>query len=169
MMKAFRAWGPVALVFTALMAGTAQAQDIKIGVVNFPLLAQQSPQYEAMAAALETEFAPRQREIMTMQQDLEQKNQTLQRDASVMSEEERTNLERELRDGSRALQRAVTDANEDFNARQNEELANVNRELLQQIQAYAREEDYDLIIGEAIYYDSDLDITEEVLGVLRDD
>jgi len=169
MMKAFRAWGPGALLLAGLIAGPAQAQDIKIGVVNFNLLVQQSPQFQAMAAALETEFAPRQREIMTMQQELEQKNQTLQRDASVMSDEERASLERELRDGSRALQRAVTDANEDFNARQNEELVNVQRTLLEQVEAFARDENFDLIVGEALYFDSDLDITEDVLEVLRDD
>ncbi|HEX7080878.1 MAG TPA: OmpH family outer membrane protein [Gammaproteobacteria bacterium] len=169
MVKAFRAWGPVALAAGMLIAGPSQAQDLKIGVVNFPLLVQQSPQFEQMNAALETEFAPRQRDIVTMRQELEEKQQRLQRDAEVMSDQERANLEREIRDGARDLERAVNELREDANIRQNEELNKVQRTVLQRVQDYARSEDYDLIVAEALYFDSDLDITEAVLEMLQEE
>lgn len=167
---AVRAWGPIALVLAALVAAPAHAQrgGLKIGVVNLVALVEQSPQYQQMTSTLETEFAPRQREILNMQQELQQKQETYQRDASVLGEQERANLERELRDGQRDLQRLGNEYREDLNIRQNEEINKVQRAVLQQVQNYAREEDYDLVVAEAVYFSSAIDITEAVLEVLQE-
>ena len=168
---ALRAWGPIALMTAALVAAApAQAQrgGLKIGVVNLVALVEQSPQYQQMTSTLETEFAPRQREILTMQQELQQKQETYQRDSSVLGDSERATLERELRDGQRDLQRLGNEYREDLNIRQNEEINKVQRAVLEQVQNYAREEDYDLVVAEAVYFSSGIDITEAVLEMLQD-
>lgn len=167
---ALRAWGPIALLFAALVAAPAQAQrgGLKIGVVNLVALVEQSPQYQQMTSTLETEFAPRQREILNMQQELQQKQETYQRDSSVLGDQERANLERELRDGQRDLQRLGNEYREDLNIRQNEEINKVQRAVLEQVQNYAREEDFDLVVAEAVYFSSSIDITEAVLEMLQE-
>src|SRR5690606_19658389 len=78
--------------------GTASAQNIKIGVVNVVRLLEESPQSQAVNAALQDEFAPRQRELQARERELQQKAETFRRDAPVMGEEERLRLEREIRD-----------------------------------------------------------------------
>jgi outer membrane protein len=168
---ALRALAPIALLTAALAVAPAQAQrgGLKIGVVNLVALVEQSPQYQAMTTTLETEFAPRQRELLTLQQELQTQSETLQRDAEVLGEQERLNLERELQAGQRELQRAGNEFREDLNIRQNEEINKVQRAVLQQVQTYAREEDYDLIVAEAVYFSSAIDITEAVLEILQDD
>lgn len=170
MRKAVRAWIPIALLSAAVFSITpAHAQrDLKIGVVNFPLLVQQSPQFQQMTTALETEFAPRQRELLTQQQELETKQQTFERDASVMGEQERLDLERQIRDAARDLQRAGNEFREDLDVRRNEEMNKVQRVVFEQVQAYARSEGYHLVVAEAVYFDSRLDITEAVLKALQD-
>ncbi|MFO7286125.1 MAG: OmpH family outer membrane protein [Gammaproteobacteria bacterium] len=165
MLKAVRALSPFALLVGLLAAAPVQAQ--KIGVVDFARLVQESPQYEAMARALEAEFAPRQREILTLNQQLQEKQQRFERDRSVLSEQERAQLERELRDGARDLQRQHNQFQEDLNIRQNEEIAKIQRTVLQAVQEYARRERYDLIVAEAVYFNSDLDVTAAVLEQLR--
>jgi outer membrane protein len=165
MFKAFRALSPFVLLAGLFLAAPAQAQ--KIGVVDFARLVQQSPQYEAMAQSLETEFAPRQREILNLQQELQEKQQRFERDRSVLSEQERSSLERDLRDGARDLQRQGNQFQEDLNIRQNEEIGRIQRTVLQAVQDYARRERYDLIIAEALYFNNDLDITAAVLEQLR--
>ena len=45
------------------LALPAAAQQVKIGVVNLPLLMDRAPQTKAMLTALQEEFAPRQREF----------------------------------------------------------------------------------------------------------
>ena len=84
-----------------------------------------------------------------------------------MGEAERANLEREIRDGQRDLQRADNELQEDFNIRRNEEITNLNRAVVQQVQAYAREKGFDLVIYEAVYASEAIDITADVLTALK--
>ena len=166
MLKALRALTPFALLIGMLIAAPAHAQ--KIGVVDSARLMQESPQFAAMMAMLETEFAPRQRELLTLQQQMQEKSQQYERDRSVLSDAERTTLERELRDGTRELQRQAAEYEEDLQIRQNEEMVKIRTQVLQAIQAFGREERFDLIVGEALYFDSDLDVTSDVLERLDD-
>ncbi|HEX6998442.1 MAG TPA: OmpH family outer membrane protein [Gammaproteobacteria bacterium] len=140
---------------------------MKIGVVNVVRLLEESPQSKAVNAALQDEFAPRQRELQAMERELQEKQEMFRRDASVMGEEERLNLEREIRDGQRDFQRAQNEALEDWNIRLNEERGKLNRILLQQVQQYARAEDYDLVVADALYFSDAVDITSEVLEELK--
>lgn len=166
---AFRAFGPIAFLLAALVAGPANAQNLKIGVVNFAALVEQSPQAQKIATDIEAEFAERQRELIASQRELQTQQETYQRDSSVMGEQERLNLERQIQNAQRELQRAGAEFREDLNIRQNEEINLLQRSVLQVVQDYAREEDYDLIVAEALYFSSAIDITEEVLEVLQDD
>lgn len=145
----------------------AAAQDLSIGVVNVSRLLEESPQARQAMEALQEEFAPRQRELVAMQTELREKQETLQRDSAVMGEAERTRLEREVRDTQRNLQRADSEFREDLNIRQNEEVSRVQRELLERVQTYSREEGFDLVIADALYFSDSVDITDEVLETLE--
>ena len=150
-----------ALAVTGVNAQTANG--LKIGVINVAKLLDQAPQAQAAMAALQEEFAPRQRDIVAMQRELQQKQETLQRDSAVMGEEERVNLEREIREGQRNVQREQNEYMEDLNIRRNEELGKLQRSLLQEVQTYARNASYDLVVADVLFYSSAIDITEEVL------
>jgi outer membrane protein len=162
-----------AVALSAVVIGPASAQrggnsGIKIGVIDEATLLQQAPQTQSMADALQAEFAPRQRELLTMQQDLQKKQDTYKRDASVMGDSERADLERQLRDGERDLQRANDALREDFNARRNEEMQKLSHMLVQEVGDYAKSKGYDLVLTNVVYAAPAVDITEEVLGVLKD-
>jgi len=153
-----------------LLAATAHAQTngLRIGVVNVPRLLEQAPQAQSAMAKLQEEFAPRQREIVGLQRSLQEKQQTYDRDGPVMGEAERLNLEREIRDDQRDLEREQADYLEDLNIRRNEELGRLQRSLLQQVQAHARSAGYDLVVADVLYYSAAIDITEDVLRGLQE-
>lgn len=158
------------LLIAALVIGSAgaQAQNApKIAYVNFPLIVDQAPQTQELMTRLRDEFAPRQRDLVAMQTELQTKQETYQRDASVMAEAERVALEREIRDGTRELQRADNELREDFNIRQNEELGALQRTLVQQVQAYVRSAGYDLVVTDVVYVSPAMDITQDVIAALR--
>lgn len=157
------------VLLTAFAACAAQAQgtSLKIAVVNFPKVLEEAPEFQDMQKRLQDEFAPRQRDIVAMQQDVQKKTETFQRDASVMGEDERLNLEREIRDLRRDLQRAQNEFQEDANIRQNEEVSKVNRILLQRVQGFARAAGYDLILAEAVFASPAADITADVIEALK--
>ena len=151
-----------------LGCGVAGAQSAtKIGYVNFPAVVDQAPQTEQVMQKLRDEFAPRQRDLVGMQTELQQKQETYQTDSAVMGESERATLEREIRDETRDLQRANNELQEDFNIRQNEELAVLQRTLVQQVQEYVRDEGYDLVVTDVVYVSGALDITEDVIAAMQ--
>ena len=82
----FRRWAVVlsGVVALAAVAGPAWA-DLKIGVVNYSKLMQESPQAKAAQDALRGEFAGKQKELQTQQQSLKSKEDSLQRDSATMT------------------------------------------------------------------------------------
>ncbi len=140
----------LALAATSLPAGAAQAQT-KIGVVNIARLLQESPQAQAASAALESEFAARRRDLENQQKDLKAREDKLAKDGAVMAEAERRNAEKTLRDGQRELARKQNEFLEDLNVRRNEALGQLQRSVLQEVQAYAKSAGLDVVVADALY------------------
>lgn len=163
------AW--IGLVMAVMIGGAAQGQnttEMRIGVVNVARLLEQAPQAQQAMSQLQQEFAPRQQNIAALQRTLAEKQETYERDGQVMGEAERLSLEREIRDQQRDLEREKNDYLEDLNIRRNEKLGALQRDLLQQVQAHARNAGYDLVVGDVLYYSSAIDITDEVLRGLEE-
>lgn len=160
--------GSVLLAGIALLAPLGALAQAKIAVVNIPRLLQEAPQAKSAMQALEGEFAPRQREIVAAQNDLKAKQEKLERDGAVMAENERRTAEKDLRDGQRDLARKQNEYVEDLNLRRNEELGKLQRSLLQEVQTFARNANYDLVVGDGVLYANEsLDITAQVLSALQ--
>jgi outer membrane protein len=158
----------VSIAFLTAAALPASAQQAKIGVVNIPVLMERAPQTKAAMDALQEEFAPRQREFLAKQKELEDLTAKAQKDVAVMGETERKNLEKNLRDLQREVSRLQTEFREDLNLRQNEELGLLQRAILSEVQEYAAQEGYDLIVGDGVLYASGaVNITEEVLRAVE--
>lgn len=143
-----------------VMAGAA---ELKIGVVNVPQLVAESPQAKAIQERLEQEFAPERREILAQQNELKSLQEKFQRDGQVMSQSERSSVESRVRDLARDLQFRQQSFMEDVQARRNEELGKLQRELGLAVEAFAEAEGYDLILTEAAYRSDALDVTTKVL------
>lgn len=157
-----------ALALLVALAAPALAQEVKIGVVNINVLMEQSPQAQQAMEALQEEFAPRQRSILAKQKEFEDLAAKAQRDAAVMGETERRNTESQLRDMQRDLQRMQEEFREDLNLRRNEEIGNLQRSLLKEVQDYAQEAGFDLVMGDGVLYASSaVNITEAVLKAMQ--
>ena len=149
-----------------LAAGPANA-EIKMGVVNFQKLLEDAPQTKTAMQALENEFAPRRRELLTLQNDLKARDEKLQKEGAVMSEADRAKAEKTLRDQQREFSRKAGEFQDDAGTRKNEEIGKVQRYLVTEIQAYATAQGYDLVLGDGVFFaKGPLDITANVLAVL---
>lgn len=158
-----------AVAVIGLWSLPASAQDLKVGVVNVPVLMERAPQAKVALDALQEEFAPRQRDIVAKQKELEELSNKVQRDLAVMGESERRNAEKDLRDLQREVQRLQTEFREDLNLRRNEELGNLQRSLLKEVQDYAETAGYDLVVGDGVLYASSaVNITEVVLKAMEE-
>jgi outer membrane protein len=150
----------------ALISGPASA-EIKMGVVNFQKLLEDAPQTKTAMQALENEFAPRRRELLTMQNDLKARDEKLQKEGAVMSEADRSKAEKTLRDQQREFSRKAGEFQDDASTRRNEEIGKVQRYLVTEIQGYANAQGFDLVLGEGVFFaKGPLDITANILAVL---
>src|SRR5271168_3038823 len=149
-----------------LMSSPASA-EIKMGYVDFQKLLEDAPQTKTAMQALENEFAPRRRELLTLQNDLKAHDEKLQKEGAVMSEADRAKAEKTLRDQQREFSRKAGEFQDDASTRRNEEIGKVQRYLVTEIQAYANAQGYDLVLGDGVFFaKGPLDITANVLAVL---
>jgi outer membrane protein len=157
------------LIAAALVAAPAAgAQALKIGFVNFGRLLEESPQAKAAQAALEAEFMPRQRDVAAQQKSLQEKADKLQKEAAVMSEADRVRNEREVRDLELNVNRRFKELQEDLNLRRNEEVGKMQRALLQEVQAYARTNGFQLVLSEGVLFAAEgIDITPQVVAAIK--
>ena len=158
----------LAVAIISIFSGVAVAQELKIGVVNVPVLMERAPQAKVAMDALQEEFAPRQRVIVAKQSEFEELTEKVRRDFDVMGETERRNAEKEIRDLQREVTRLQTEFREDLNLRRNEELGKLQRSLLKEVQDYAETTNYDLVVGDGVLYaSSTVTITELVLRAME--
>jgi len=157
-----------AAVLGLAMTSAAHAET-KIAVVDFNRLLNEWVVTKSSMTALQNEFIPRQRDLETKDKDLKVKADRLQRDGAVMSESERTGLQKELAKGQRDLKSQADAINEDFEARRNEEGSKLQSQLVTEVQNYAKNNGYDLVlsVAVAVYVKDTFDITSSVLGYLQ--
>lgn len=151
----------------AMLAMPAWA-ELKIGVVDYGRLVEESPQAKVALEAIRTEFTPRQRDLQNQQQALKAKEDKLQKDGATMTEDQRGRAEKDLRDNYRDLQRKQSEAQDDFNARRNEEMSRLQRTLIEQVRIYAKAQNFDLVVADGVIYATPtIDITPQILTVLK--
>ena len=81
---------------------------------------------------------------------------------------QRSSAEKELRDGYRDLARRQQEVQDDFNAKRNEEMSRLQRTLVEEVQVYAKAQNFDLVLADGvIYFSPALDITPAILTALQ--
>lgn len=159
----------VLLVFVFLLsASVVSAQGIKIGYVNAVKVIEEAPQGEAALKKLESEFGPRDKRLVSIQNDIRELEDDLEKNGLIMTDVDRRKKEREILVMKRNLRRATQEFREDYNLRRNEELTVLQKIVKQAIVEIAKQEKYDLIVHEGtIYASSKIDITDKVLEKLN--
>ena len=157
-----------AFALAAVLASPVWAADMKIGVVDYGRLVEESPQAKVALDQIRSEFSPKQRELQQQEQSLKAKQDKLEKDGATMSEDQRTRADKDLRDGARDLQRKRGEIQEDFNARRNEEMSRLQRTLIEEVRTYAKAQNFDLVIADGVIYSvPTLDITPAILSTLQ--
>jgi len=142
--------------------------DLKVGVVNYQTLEQNSPQGKAVQQRLQNEFAAKQRELSNEQTVLRNREAALQRDGGTMSIDQRSAAEQALRDGERQFTEKQNEYQDDMNARQNQELSKLQQVLIEAVQQYAAAQRFDLVLANGVIFANPaLDITQPVLASLQ--
>jgi outer membrane protein len=154
----------IVLFIGFLLVANVSLADLKIGVVNIPAVLEKAPQAEKAKKRLEQEFKPRDDQLASQQKAIQGMEEKLNKDASVMSESQRTKLETEIQNKVRDFRRQQKEFAEDFNTRRNDELGKLQRRIVEATRSIAKDQEYDLILlKDGVIYSSDqLDITSQL-------
>jgi outer membrane protein len=158
-----------ALVFlAAIFAAPCAWAETKIGVVDYGKLVEESPQAKTAMDAIRAEFTPKQREMENLANSLKSKQDKLDKDGPTMSVDQRSRADKDLRDGARDLQQKRAELQDDFTARRNEEMSRLQRALIDEVRAYAKAQNFDLVIADGVIYSTAaLDITPAILSAMQ--
>ena len=167
MRSSLKAMVPAMVAVAALMAAPAMA-EIKIGVLDFGRLMDESPQGKALIESLRSEAAAKQRELQSQAASLQTKRDKLAKDRATMTPDQISRAEKEVRDGERDLARRQSEVNDDFNARRNEEMGKLQRTLIEEVRTYSKAQNFDLVVTDGVIYANQaLDITPGVLAGMQ--
>jgi outer membrane protein len=146
--------------------GVAQAQGTKLGFVNTERILRDSSPAKAAQSKIEGEFKKRNDDLERLAGNLRSAAQKFEKDAPVLSESDRNKRQRELANMDAELQRKRREFQEDFNRRRNEEFASIVEKANVAIKHIAEQDNYDIIIQDAVTVNPRIDITDKVIQSL---
>lgn len=140
------------------------ASPFSIAVIDPNRVVEESPQYEQARRTLSAEVAEREAELVDQQDSIDRLNDKLERDGTLMSEEELKRLQNDIRARNRRLRYAKAELQEDFALRQSELRTKLVKQVEEVVRQIAREKKIDLIVSEGVVYFSDrIDISADVV------
>jgi outer membrane protein len=151
-----------------LPALAAASDDVRIAVIDPNRVVEESPQYDAAREALRSEVTDRESSLKEQQDKIDELEARLERDGALMSEDEITRLQDDIRTRTRRLRYAKAEWQEDFARRQTELRSKLVKQVEEVVKRVAEEQAVDIILSEGVIYSSDrVDISSEVIDRLK--
>lgn len=145
------------------------SSSIKIGVVDFQRVIEESTTAKKMQADLERQFRPQREKMMAKQNQLQDKVTELKKNQAVMSETQVETLQREIMDLKRELERGSEDLQRDVQAAQSKEYKQFIEKLRVLINKLGQTKQFDLILEKSVivYMAGGFDITDQLVEQLN--
>jgi outer membrane protein len=121
------------------------------------------PKPKKQKKRLEQEFSPRDKQLVAQQKEIQGMDDRMAKDAAVMGESARANMEKDILNKKRDAKRAQQEFSEDFNVRRNEELGKLQSRIVEVIRGIAKDQSFDLLLTDGVIYASEqIDVTAQV-------
>ena len=163
----FHRCGAAIVLGGLLICAQAQAQEVRIGFVSTDRIFKEANTAKSAQSKLEQEFSKREKDLIDQGTALKALADKFERESPTLSESQRATRQKQLVDQDRDLQRKRREAQEDLNARKNEELQMVLERANRVVKQIAEAEKYDLVLQDAVYINPKHDITDKVIKALN--
>lgn len=155
---------PSLIAFVLMMLAThVAAQGLKIGYVNGSRLQSESALTAPEIEQMKKEFAPRERQLQELQKQGLELQGELEKEALTMTPADKQAKQKRLAVLAQQFDQLQRSVAEDLEVRKNEARARFMAETTSIIKDIAEAGKYDLILEQAVYSSSQLDITDQVL------
>ena len=150
-----------------LTCSSAWAQGVKIGFIDIQRIVAESQAGKKAKDRFQAQVKKAEADIQKERQDLEKLKTDLDKKGPLLKEEERRNLEADFQRRSVALQRSMSDQQQELQRKNNEMMAEILKELEQVVTEVGKSEKFTLILerSQILYSDQAVDITSKVIEV----
>lgn len=168
MLSKSRSFWVLCLPVFIMAAASAAAADLKVGVVDMQKIMKQAPQVSQVRDQLRKEFAPQQQDLLSKQKQLQVLETKLTKNGAVMNEVQRQTTQSKITQLRHEIQQRRNDFLDDLNLRRNQELGKLQRLVLKEVNDYADDNHFDLVIGDGVFYASKrINITDAIIDRLK--
>ncbi|MFP4212488.1 MAG: OmpH family outer membrane protein [Desulfohalobiaceae bacterium] len=161
------------LICTAMMfllPALAQAQELKVGVVDLQYVLEESEPGQEAIQKLEQNFQGLQQRLDERKSELDSMREEMQKQSLVLSQEAQSDKESEFREKVQKFQELYQEYQNRMQAKEKELREPIIKELVEIIQDYGEKNGYDMIMDKQnsglVYNKQEMDITEPVLELL---
>ncbi|HMF75946.1 MAG TPA: OmpH family outer membrane protein [Bryobacteraceae bacterium] len=161
---------PAALLCLTLGA-YGQTPPSKIGVISIQGAIVGTKDGQKASQELDTKFVPRKKEFDSRQSEIAQLQDQYNKGGTVMSEEKRNQLARDIDEKKKRLERDMQDAEEDLKSEQQKVLQGLGQRMMAVIEKYAKDNGYNMILDVSnpntpvLYASSGIDITQDIVSL----
>ena len=160
----------IGLLVLLLVAPSAWAADVKIGVLNMQKLQAEAPQIKEIMGRLQKQFEKPGQALQQLAKEIQQDEKDLKQNEVLMSPDKLKQAKQSLVDKVKSFSEQEAGLNKEMQTMRNQELAVFNDKVNEMLEALAKKEKFDLILAEGIVFVSDkLDITDKLLSKLQKD
>nr|WP_209319124.1 OmpH family outer membrane protein [Pseudoalteromonas sp. Isolate6] len=150
-----------------MMGASGSAFAHKVGIVDMQEVYKQIPQMAKIEQTLQAEFAERRQELEKIQGDIRFEAEKFKREATTMSEEQKEALREKIQGMQKTLAEKGRPLEQEIKARQNQELAKVQKLIVDAIESVAKKGKFDevKVKDTTIYFNPDkvADLSDDVV------
>jgi outer membrane protein len=174
--KLFRSILPVALLSVTALAqagGAAPAShpagSSKIAIVDIQQVIVGSNEGQHDFQALQKKFEPKQVELQKLNNEVEELKKQLSTQGDKLNDDARNGLVRNIDTKQKALQRALQDAQDDFQTQRNEIAQRIGKKVMEVLDQYAKDHGFSLVLdvsspqSPVLWAATSVDVTKELV------
>lgn len=151
-----------------LFAGLAAAQS-KVGIININAAIANTKDGQAKIQELEGKFAPKKKELEKKQGEIQALQSQMQKGGTVLSEEQKSRIARDIDTKTKAYNRDLEDAQQELEAEQQKIFQELGAKMMVVIDKHAKEKGFSLIMDVSsqqtpvLYASDEVDITKAMI------
>lgn len=143
----------------------------KVGVISIQGAIVGTKDGQKASGELDTKFAPKKKEFDSRQSEVAQLQDQYSKGGTVMSEDKRAQMARDIDEKKKRLERDMQDAEEDLRGEQQKLLQGLGGRMMAVIEKYAKDNGYSMILDVSnpntpvLYASSGIDITQDIVSL----
>jgi len=157
-------WLIVGIIVLCYSVSSAQ-ERIKIGYIDIQRVIGESQAGKRARDRFQAQIKKAEADIMKERQELERLKNDLDKKGPLLRDDERRNIESDLQKRSVTLQRSMADHQQELQAKNNEMMSEILKDLEKIVNEVGKAEKFTLILerSQILYSDQGIDITSKVI------